>query len=39
LEEGTYRAHLQQEDRTSNAGEGGIPQSHLWPIIVNVWKS
>jgi hypothetical protein len=28
-----------QEDRASNEGEGAIPQSQLWPIIVPVWKN
>jgi hypothetical protein len=37
--EGTYRSHLQKEDRTPNVGEVAIPQSHLWPIIVPDWKN
>jgi hypothetical protein len=37
--EGTCRAHLLQEDRTSSEGWGSIPQSKLCPIIVPVWKN
>ena len=37
--EGTYRAHLQQEDRESNNWDGAIPQSQLRPIVVSIWKN